>query len=118
MAYDRELAERVRRTLAATLEVTEKAMMGGLVFMVDDKMCCGVTGSELMVRVGPAARDEALAQPHVWPMEIGGGRQPKAFVRVGAGALSTDAALVGWVERGVAFARTLNRPVRRPRQAR
>lgn len=62
MAYSEDLAQRVRVALAEQPVVDEKKMFGGLAFMVNNHMCCGILGSELMVRVGPERYAEALAQ--------------------------------------------------------
>lgn len=72
MGHDERTAERVRRILSGRRDVVEKKMVGGLSFIVNGSMCCGVTGTALMVRVGPEARERALAQPHVRPMEFTG----------------------------------------------
>jgi hypothetical protein len=109
MAYDENSAERVRRFLSGTPDVREIKMMGALIFMVNDNMCCGVTGTALMVRVGPAAHEAALRQPHVGPMTIAGGRRLRAFVRVEPEGYATDAALAEWVGRGIAFVSSLPR---------
>lgn len=102
MGYDQETAERVRRVLAARKDVVEKRMVGGLSFMVNGSMCCGVTGTGLMVRVGPEAMEQALAEPHVRPMQISG-RALRAFVVVGPEGYRTDSALRAWVQRGIDF---------------
>ena len=107
MAYDEQTAARVRQALAGTPALTEQRMMGALVFLVHGNMCCGVTGSALMVRVGPEAREGALREPHVRPMEIGGGRQPRGFVCVDPPGLASKSALKAWITRGLAFAKTL-----------
>jgi hypothetical protein len=74
--------------------------------MVNGSMCCGVTGTALMVRVGPQARERALARPHVRPM-IFAGRQLAGFVCVDPEGYRTDAALAAWVQRGIDFVSTL-----------
>ena len=61
MAYDLETVERVRRVLSTERGIEEKRMVGGLSFSVDGKMCCGVAGDALMVRVGGEARERTLA---------------------------------------------------------
>ena len=71
MAYDEQTAERVRRTLRRRRNVVEKRMVGGLSFNLSGSMCCGVTASGLVVRVGPAGLEPALALPHVRPMKFG-----------------------------------------------
>src|SRR3989442_15755085 len=84
MGYDERVAERVRRVLAGQRNVVEKRMVGGLSFMVNGSMCCGVTGNALMVRVGPEGLAGALARPHVRPMAFAG-RPLAGFVCVDPG---------------------------------
>ncbi len=102
MSYDDKLAMRVRKALAAREDVIEKNMFGGLCFMVNGHMCCGLTKSDFMVRVGPARYDDALAQPHARPMDFTG-RPLKGMVYVAAEGLRTEAALARWIRRGLAF---------------
>jgi hypothetical protein len=106
MSYDEATAERVRRILSGRRDVAEKRMVGGLSFSVDGKVCCGVSGSALMVRVGREGRAQALAEPHVRPMEFGG-RPLSGFVLVDPGGFRSDSALAAWVGRGVDFASTI-----------
>jgi TfoX/Sxy family transcriptional regulator of competence genes len=106
MAYDQATADRVRRMLAGRQGVAEKRMVGGLSFSVNGAMCCGVTGEALMVRVGRDAREQAVAEPHVRPMEFGG-RALAGFVLVDPAGFRTDADLASWVQRGIDFASTL-----------
>lgn len=124
MSYDPRLAERVRAVLAARPAIDERAMFGGLCFLADGKMVCGLVGDELMVRVGPEAWDEALARPHARPMDFTG-RPLRGFVYVAAAGLRTRPALTAWVERGLAYAalaparpRRSARPRPRPRAGR
>ena len=84
----------------------EKKMMGGLVFMVDGHMCCGLGQGALMVRVGPDARDRALVLPHTRRMEFGG-RSPKGFIFVDEPGFAAKGALEAWVKRGLDFVATL-----------
>jgi hypothetical protein len=106
LAYDATLAARVRAILHSRRDVVEQKMMGGLCFMVGGNMCCGVTGTALMVRVGAEAYQQALAEPHVRPLEFGG-RRPKAFVLVDAEGVRTKATLERWIRRGLTFVATL-----------
>ena len=92
MAYDEKTAERVRRALSAQKGLVEKKMMGGLCFMVRGNMCCGVTGTSVMVRVGREEYEPALARPHVRPLEFAGCR-PSGFVLVDPDGYRTAAAL-------------------------
>ena len=101
----------MRRVLAGRPDVVERRMVGGLSFMVNGSMCCGVTGTALMVRVGRDASAEALAQPHVRPMTFAG-RALAGYVCVDRAGCPTDAALAAWVRRGLDFVSTL--PARKP----
>jgi TfoX/Sxy family transcriptional regulator of competence genes len=107
MAYDEATVERVRRALSARSDVVEKRMVGGLSFLVDGAMCCGVSGDALMVRVGRDAREATLAEPHVRPMVLGG-RSLSGFVLVDPAGFRTEAELAAWVKRGVDFASSLD----------
>jgi len=117
MSYDAKVAERVRRSLSERRDVIEKRMVGGLSFMVNGSMCCGVTGTALMVRVGREGYKWALAQPHVRPMEFAS-RPLSGFVCVDPEGYQTDTALAAWVQRGIDFVSTLQpkqHAARRPR---
>jgi len=111
MGYDLKTAERVRRILSSRTDVAEKRMVGGISFVVGGSMCCGVTGSALMIRVGAGARDRVLAQPHVRRMEFAG-RPLAGFVLIDPEGFRTDPALAAWVQRGVDFVATL--PAEKP----
>lgn len=114
MAFDEKTAERLRRSLGHRRGITEKKMMGALCFMVGGTMCCGVTGAALMVRVGADGFDRALARPHVRPLKIGQ-RAARGFVLVDPPGYRTEAALLKWIEHGLAVAKTLgSRAAKRP----
>jgi hypothetical protein len=107
MSYDEELAHRLREQLADERGVTERAMFGGLAFMLDGNMAVGVTSrAELMVRVGPDGAEEALARPHARVFDMTG-RPMKGWVLVDPEGFASKRQLGSWVRRGVAFARTL-----------
>lgn len=106
MSYDEYMAERVRRLLSGRDDIVEKRMVGGLSFMVNGSMCCGVTSTALMVRVGPEAYQRALAQPHVRPMKFAG-RPLGGYVCIDPQGCRTDTALAKWVQRGIDFVSTL-----------
>jgi TfoX/Sxy family transcriptional regulator of competence genes len=106
MPYDDTAAARVRRILAKRRDVVERKMMGGLCFMVKGSMCCGVSGSAVMVRVGAEAYRQMLAEPHVRPLEFAG-RRPRGFVLVEPEAYRTDTMLGTWVQRGIDFVTAL-----------
>ena len=105
MAYDEQLAERVREVLAPLPGVVERKMFGGLAFMVDGHMCCGIVGDELMLRLGIDGAEDALERAHVRPMDFTG-RPMAGMVFVSSEGLR-GAALAGWVERSTGFVRTL-----------
>ncbi len=102
MSYDEDLARRVRAALDAQPTVEEKRMFGGLTFMVAGQMCCGVLRDELVVRVGAQRLDDALARPHVRPMDFTG-RRSTGMVYVAHDGLRTDQALGAWVQRGIDY---------------
>lgn len=107
MAYDENLATRVRNSLSDVDDLRELKMMGALCFMVNDHMCCGVTGDALMVRVGRHDYEIALTQHHTRPMEMTGGRRPRGFVLVDPAGIKTDEALLEWIGRSREFLSTL-----------
>lgn len=106
MAYDEHLAERISRIVDGTLGLSEKKMFGGIAFMKHGLMFCGIVKDELMVRVGPDEYENALARPHTRPMDFTG-RPMKGYVYVAKAGLRTEAALSGWIKRGLDFVATL-----------
>ncbi len=106
MAYDEDLAGRVRKQLAAEPAVTEKAMFGGLAFLLHGNMAVGLSGRELMVRVGPLASDDALARPYTRPFDMTG-RPMKGWILVAPEGIAGERDLAAWVAGGVEFARSL-----------
>ena len=105
MAYDEELADRVRDVLPVDTEVTERKMFGGLAMMLGGHMFCGVVKDTLMLKLGPEAADRALDQPHVRPMDFTG-RPMKGMVFVDPDGLQGDA-LRQWVDAAAEYARGL-----------
>jgi TfoX/Sxy family transcriptional regulator of competence genes len=104
MAFDPELADRVRESLAPRTEFSERKMFGGLAFMVGGHMTCGVLGDDLVLRLGPDGADDALERPDVRPMDFTG-RRMNGYVYVAA--VATDAELGDWLDRALAFVATL-----------
>ena len=106
MAYDEALADRVRELFAGNPGVREQKMFGGLAFMLDGNMACGILGGELVVRVGKENSDEALSQPHSRPFDMTG-LPMRSFVYVAAEGLADDEGLAAWAGRGIAYAQSL-----------
>jgi TfoX/Sxy family transcriptional regulator of competence genes len=107
MAYDEELANRIRELLADEDGVTEMSMFGGLAFLLAGNMSVAASGEGgLLVRVDPASSEQALSRPHAEAMEMRG-RKMNGWIRVDPAGLSTKRALAAWVDRGVKFARSL-----------
>lgn len=106
MAYNEDLAYRIRSVLGLQDSVTERKMFGGLVFMVNGHMCCGVTGDELMVRVGPEMYADALAMPHARVMDFTG-KVSRNTVYVDEAGVANDGELAAWIGRGLAYVATL-----------
>ena len=103
MAYNEKLASMTRELIALThKKVTEKAMFGGLCFMVNDKMCVGVEKERLMVRLDPAKYDEAMEKVGCMPMDFTG-RVMKGFVFVDADVLTTRKKLDYWIQLALAY---------------
>jgi TfoX/Sxy family transcriptional regulator of competence genes len=103
VAYDVDLAERVRKLMGADLALTEKKMFGGLAFLVGGNMAVAASGQGgLLVRVDPEESDALVASTEARPMEMRG-REMTGWLRVDP----ADDELAEWVERGVAFARSL-----------
>jgi TfoX/Sxy family transcriptional regulator of competence genes len=106
MAYDEKLCTRMRKVLAGRAGVSEKKMFGGVAYLLEGSMFCGIVKDDLMVRVGPDRYEEALAKPHVRPMDFTG-RPMKGYVYVAAAGCRTDASLTGWIKQGAEFVATL-----------
>jgi TfoX/Sxy family transcriptional regulator of competence genes len=107
VAYDEDLADRIRELLGSDRHVTEKRMFGGLAFLIDGKM--SVTASRsggLLARVDPAQTDRLLRNAHVEPFEMRG-RPMDGWVRVDAAGVRTTRQLRTWVERCTDYARSL-----------
>ena len=106
MAYDDKLAERARDVLALRQGVSERKMFGGIAFMLDGNMACGVLDDDLIVRVGPDEYERALAERHAREFDFTG-RPSKGIVVVSAEGVASDEALTEWVEAGADFAGSL-----------
>ncbi|HEY8994172.1 MAG TPA: TfoX/Sxy family protein [Lacunisphaera sp.] len=103
MAYNEDLAERIRRSFRRRRRTfVEKRMMGGLCYMVDDKMCVGVTDDRLMVRLDPAVKAEAMKRAGCGPMAFTG-RPLKAFVFVSPDGWESGDGLDYWLSLALEF---------------
>jgi TfoX/Sxy family transcriptional regulator of competence genes len=106
MAYDEDLAQRVREVLAARSGVTERKMFGGIAFMIDGNMACGVLGEEMIVRLGDEEGEKALAEDGVRPFDFTG-KPMKGIVFVAPERVADDHGLAEWVEAGADYATSL-----------
>ncbi len=105
MAYNEILAERVRQVLLPTnLLVEEKKMMGGLTFMVDGKMCVGISKDDLMARIAPEAYESALLKKGCREMDFTG-RPMKGFVFISPEGTVLDKELEYWLQLALDFNR-------------
>jgi TfoX/Sxy family transcriptional regulator of competence genes len=115
MAFDAEIASRVREALAARNDVSERKMFGGLCVMVKGHMCCGVLGGDLMLRVGPAQYGRTLAMAHARPMDFTG-RPLTGLVYVSPQGFTTRRALDRWLALAVKFVTQLPSKPRKKRK--
>ncbi len=107
MAYDEDLADRIRDLVQGEPNLTEQRMFGGLAFLVGGHMAVAASGQGgLMLRCDVEATEELLRQPGAGPMEMRGKRM-RGWLRVPADAVESDGLLSTWVERGVSYARSL-----------
>ncbi len=106
MAYDEGIAERLREVYAEEPFVVEKKMFGGLAFMVDGHMSCGIVDERLMVRVGPEVYEDVLKRPYVSKMDFTG-KPLRGFIYVESDGFAEDLQLEDWVQMSLTFIRSL-----------
>jgi TfoX/Sxy family transcriptional regulator of competence genes len=107
MAYDVELADRIREVVQAERGVTEKRMFGGLAFLIDGNMAVSASSKGgLLLRIDPADAESLIEEPHVQRFEMRG-RQMNGWLRVDTAAVESDPDLRRWVDHGVRYARSL-----------
>jgi TfoX/Sxy family transcriptional regulator of competence genes len=107
MAYDEDLANRIRELVSTEDGLTEQRMFGGLAFLIDGNMSVSASGQGgLLVRVDPAETDVLLAKQHAAPFEMRG-RSMQGWLRVDPDGLRNKRQLEAWVRRGVRYARSL-----------
>jgi hypothetical protein len=107
MAYDEELATRIRDAVAGEPGLTEKAMFGGLAFLIHGHMAVSASGQGgMLLRVDPAQTESLVAGPHMRRFEMRG-REMDGWLRVDAEAIRTEEELRRWTRHGVDYARSL-----------
>ena len=106
MAYDELLGVRIRAVLGPLPVLEEKKMFGGIGFLVNGNMACGVHKDGLIARVGPVKHAWALAQPHTRPFDMTG-RPMSGWIVVDPPGYTMDSALQAWLDLGLAFALSL-----------
>jgi hypothetical protein len=107
MAYDEELAARIRDLIAKEAGLGEQKMFGGLAFLIGGNMAVAASAQGgVLVRVDPAESDALVSSTHARPMEMRG-REMQGWLRVDTEQVRTKRQLAAWVERGVAYARSL-----------
>jgi TfoX/Sxy family transcriptional regulator of competence genes len=104
MAYDLGLADRIRSILERNGGCSEQKMFGGIAFMVNGRMCCGVMKTDLMLRLNPEKAAAALRQPHARPMDFTK-RPMKSMIYVSPAGTDSDESLESWVLQALAIAR-------------
>ncbi len=102
MAYDEGLAQRVRELLEEKPEFNEKKMFGGVCYLLNGNMACGVLNKDLIIRVGPEKYEDSLKLPHTRKFDITG-RPMKGWVMVSYEGHESDEDLFEWVQRGINF---------------
>lgn len=106
MAFNEAVADDVRMRLSRHDGLTERRMFGGIAFMINGNMAVGVSGDELMVRVGEDAHEEAVSRPGARIFDMGA-RPMKGWVSVAPEGFETDEEFESWVDQGAAYAMSL-----------
>ena len=106
MAFDTDLAARIRQQLGQRIGLTEKKMFGGLAFLLNGNMCCGVHGREMIVRLDPNDTDQALKERHTRFFDLTG-RPMKGWILVDAEGLATADGLARWADTALKYAASL-----------
>lgn len=106
MAYNEQLATRLRKRMKSERGVEEKTMFGGIGFLVNGNMACGVNKQDLIVRLSPRDFEEALERPHVRVFDMSG-RPMKGWLMVSTGGYASETSLGSWINKALAHARSL-----------
>lgn len=114
MPFDEPLADRIRRRLGERKGLIEKKMFGGIAFLLDGNMCCGVHKGDMIVRMDPARTEDALARPHTRIFDLTG-RPMKGWIVVDGKGLESPDALARWIDTATEYAGALPpKAARRP----
>ena len=106
MAYDEALAERIRPLVEARGDVAERKMFGGVTWMLQGNMACGVLGEDVLVRLAHDDADRALAEPNTRVFDMTG-RPARGMVVVSGASVTGDADLAKWIDAGADHAASL-----------
>jgi TfoX/Sxy family transcriptional regulator of competence genes len=106
MAYSKSLAKRIRHLLAGRAGIVEKAMFGGVAFLLNGNMLVGVWQNSLIVRLGPEQGPAALEDEHVREFDVTG-RPMKGWIMVEPDGIESDSQLADWIRRATGFVATL-----------
>ena len=107
MAYDQDLANRIRNLLKSHPDIIEKKLFGGVGFILHGNMACGILRNELIIRVEPENQAALLAQTHVRAFTMRAGNPMKGWIQVTSEGIASDADLHKWVEIGYKYASSL-----------
>lgn len=112
MVYNEETANRMRKLIRRHKGITEKKMFGGLSFLLNGKMCCGLIKDDLVIRINPDEQDSILKKRDVRPMDFTG-RLMKGFIYVNPSGYKTDKILYGWIKTGMNYVNTFKKSKRK-----
>lgn len=107
MAYDLGLADRIRVVLGHLGDFSERKMFGGLCFLVNGHMCCGIVKTDLMLRLTPETATAALREPHTRPMDFTG-KPMKSMIYIDAAGIDSEPSLERWVRAAEQVAQALS----------
>lgn len=114
MPFDETLAARIRQVVGERSDISERRMFGGLSFLRDGRMCFGIVGQDLVVRVLDDDMPSVLRRAHVRPMDFTG-KPLRGFVYVAPRGVATNKQLGEWIGKGLAFTEQGGASTRRPR---
>jgi hypothetical protein len=106
MAFDEKLAERIRKRLGKRKGLVEKRMFGGIAFLLNGNMCCGVHKTDMIIRLDPEQTGKALSDRHTRAFDLTG-RPMKGWLLVAGEGVVTDAALGKWIDVATSYAGSL-----------